>query len=298
VQTCDGNEVFQCASNGEEEVSRFSCGSDAYFESSCSESDTSGVGCSCEDDWDCPSFTNCEVGTCKGSGVEPTCTLPAVPFEDVLPSLEFRWGGENEAEPAAVGSPFPNSSQVLSTPLVANLTDDNDDGFINELDFPEVIFMSYSADPPHANAAIRAIHGGGDDKGADYFALCGSTHWFEGDDVDTGNCSNGDARARPGGGLAVGDLDYDGVPEIVVALEDGHLQILSNRGEIIHTSENAISIAQGAGGQDGDGVEDERFIGMDTDSMGFGLWGLMHKGCCPIFRLRCPGKQHRRQRFD
>ncbi len=253
AQRCDGNEVYQCTSNGEKEISAFSCGGDAYFQSTCAESDSNGVGCTCEDDWDCPSFTNCEVSTCKGSGVEPTCTLPAVPFEEVLPSLEFRWGGDTKAEPEAVGSPYPNSSQVLSTPLVANLTDDNDDGFINERDFPEVIFMTYpnNANDPHQNGMIRAVHGGGDSKGEDYFALCGDNHWFEGDDPNTGNCSNSDAVARPGGGLAVGDLNYDGVPEIVVELENGHLQILNNRGEIIHTSADKISIAQGDSGENG-----------------------------------------------
>src|SRR5690606_5076 len=144
-----------------------------------------------------------------------------------------------------------NSSQVLSTPLVANLTDDNGDGFINELDFPEVIFMTYPAtsSDPHLNGIVRAVHGGGENKGEDYFAVCGDEHWFEGDDPDTGDCSHGDSLTRPGGGLAVGDLDYDGVPEIVVALEDGRLQILNNRGEIIHTS-SPISIGQGASGED------------------------------------------------
>lgn len=250
TQRCDGDQVFQCPSNGGEEVTRFSCGGDAYFESSCQESDTSGVGCTCEDDWDCPSFTNCEVGTCKGSGVEPTCTLPAVPFEEVLPTLEFRWGGESEAAPEATGSPFPNSAQVLSTPLVINLTDDNDDGFINELDFPEVVFMSYPAeDAPHVNGTVRAVHGGGENKGQDYFALCGDQHWFEGDDIDTGNCANSAANSRPGGGLAAGDLDYDGVPEVVVPLEDGRLRILNNKGEIIHTSD-PILIGQNSPGAD------------------------------------------------
>ncbi len=245
VQRCQGNQVFACASNGSEEESRFSCGGDAYFESSCTESETSGVGCTCEDDWDCPSFTNCEVGTCKGSGVEPTCTLPAVPFEEVLPSLEFRWGGDSKDDPNAEKSPFPNSTQVLSTPLVVNLTDDNDDGFINELDFPEVVFMSFVSDPPHSNGTVRAVHGGGENKGMDYFALCGTDHWFEGDDLDTGNCANSSSLGRPGGGLAAGDLDYDGVPEIVVPLETGRLQILNNRGEIIHTSEQFFP-AQGS----------------------------------------------------
>lgn len=250
TQRCDGEQVFQCPSNGAEEVSRFACGSDAYFESTCETSDTSGVGCTCEDDWDCPSFTTCDVGTCKGSGIAPTCTLPAVPFEEVLPTPEIEWGGDGADDPVATGSPFPNSTQSISTPLVVNLTDDNDDGFINELDFPEILFITHVGDSPHQDGLVRAIHGGGETQGADYFALCGDEHWFEGDDIDTGDCANSAANARPGGGLAAGDLDYDGVPEIIVALDNGRLRILDNRGEIIHTSA-PIFIGQGAAGEDG-----------------------------------------------
>lgn len=249
VQHCDGEQVLRCTSNGGEEVPAFSCGSDAYFESTCAESETSGVGCSCEDDWDCPSFTTCDVGTCKGTGEAPTCTLPAVPFEEVLPDPEIEWGSQGADNPRADDSPYPNSTQSISTPLVVNLTDDNDDGFINELDFPEILFITHVGDSPHENGVVRAIHGGGELRGQDYFALCGNEHWFEGDDIDTGNCPNSDANVRPGSGLAAGDLNYDGVPEIVVALDDGRVRILDNRGAIIHTS-SQISIGQGASGSD------------------------------------------------
>ena len=36
-QRCDGNQVFQCASNGVEDVARFSCNGSAYFTSACDE---------------------------------------------------------------------------------------------------------------------------------------------------------------------------------------------------------------------------------------------------------------------
>ena len=267
IQRCDGEQVFVCPSNGGEEVSRFSCGSDAYFESTCEESATSGVGCSCEDDWDCPSFTTCDVNTCKGSGEAPTCTLPALPFEDVLPTPEIEWGSDGGVDPEATGSPYPNSTQSISTPLVVNLTDDNDDGFINELDFPEILFITHVGDNPHQDGVVRAIHGGGEVQGEDYFALCGDEHWFEGDDIDTGDCPDSESNARPGGGLAAGDLDYDGVPEIVVALDNGRLRILDNRGEIIHTSDQ-IFIGQGASGEDADAWEYPQVALANVDNQG------------------------------
>jgi hypothetical protein len=246
TQRCDGNQVFQCASNGGEDLARFSCSGNAYFSSACDEAASGGAGCTCQDDWDCPNFTECNAGTCQGTGVAPTCTLPALPFQDVLPTLEFRWGGDSNSSRNATGRPFPNYAQVSATPVVANLDDDNGDGLINELDFPEIVFMAYAGSDSgiHHSGAVRALHGGGPNRGQDYFALCGAKHWFEGQDVASATCGVDEGITRPAGGLAVGDLDYDGVPEIVLPTEAGTLQILDNRGQVISTS-SKLFIAQG-----------------------------------------------------
>lgn len=245
ARTCDGDDVIVCAQNGGEEEQAYTCESAGYFTSSCDDS-TAAAGCGCEDDWDCPQHTTCEAGTCVGRGTAPTCTLPPVAFEDVLPQLEFRWGGANTNDEEATGHPFAFAAQVATTPIVANLDDDNGDGKINEFDFPEILFISYVNDDPDQNGIVRAVHGGGPNKGNDYFALCGEAHWFEGDAL-TEDCSpnedgedHGYARARSAGTLAVGDLDADGFPEIVVPLEGGRLQILNNRGEIITTYESDL----------------------------------------------------------
>jgi hypothetical protein len=241
-RTCDGNDVLVCSSNGGESSPAYSCGSAGYYESECAETASAGTGCSCEDDWDCPEFTACEAGVCTGTGVAPTCSLPVKPFEDVLPTLEFHWGGTDSANKDAVGKPFAWSAQAGTTPIVINLDDDNGDGVANELDFPEIVFMTYHGDNPDDEGVVRAVHGGGPNKGGDMFALCGNERWFEGDPVAT-DCdptNAGDSRAaatgRASGGLAAGDLDGDGFPEIVFPLENGGLQILSNTGEIIATS--------------------------------------------------------------
>lgn len=239
---CDGDVLLACTSSGSGEESPYTCQSAGYFESSCGAADPNAVGCSCEGDWDCPEFTVCEVGLCKGTGVAPTCTLPPTSFEDVLPELEFRWGGLDEDNSEATGKAFPWSAQVASTPMVVNLDDDNGDGFVNELDFPEIVFMSYH-DEPDREGVVRAVHGGGPNKGQDYFALCNTQHWLEGEPVLT-DCNPADnsaesrsaANGRASGALAVGDLTGDGFPEIVVPLVSGALRILNNRGEILTTS--------------------------------------------------------------
>jgi hypothetical protein len=246
-----------CQSNGTP-GDAISCGSAGYYMSQCSADQAGSGSCTCEDDWDCPAFMTCEAGACTGTGVAPTCTLPATPFTDVLPAVEFSWGeGTTSAMPDAVGKAFPWSSQVVSAPLVINLDDDNGDGRADERDFPEILFMTHTGTNRDTDGIVRAVHGGGPNKGKDFFALCGKparpaappasygdaagSYWSEGAAVlsDCGTPADSMHRlglARPSGTLAAGDLDGDGFPEIVVPLEDKSFQILNNRGEVIYTS--------------------------------------------------------------
>jgi len=145
------------------------------------------------------------------------------------------------------------------TPTVANLDDDNGDGFIDEKDTPEIIFLAFEKYNVYTrNGVLRAIHGGGERKGEDYFASCG-----EGDGVGTANeerwtedafltngtgvlggivagdgtCDDDEADMDATAGIAVGDLNYDGIPEIVVVGESASepLYIYDNTGKRILT---------------------------------------------------------------
>ena len=276
TKTCGtGDTVRVCSSNGSP-GDPIKCESAGYFESACA-ADQAGAGaCTCEDDWDCPAYMTCEAGVCSGTGVAPTCTLPATPFSEVLPEIEFQWGGlrheyqndggednsnrpdvpGDDANDDAAGKAFPWSAQVVSVPLVINLDDDNGDGKADERDFPEILFISHYDTKRDTDGIVRAIHGGGPAKGQDFFALCGNparpatpaasyadangAYWSEGDAPLAGCADAGEARenglARSSGALAAGDIDGDGFPEIVVALEDKSFQILSNRGEVLFKS--------------------------------------------------------------
>lgn len=237
--TTDG-EVAECSSDGSGTSVRYRCGSDAYYTSTCTEDGVDAY-CPCRDDWDCPGFTVCDVDRCEGTGVAATCRLPPAPFTDVLPSLEpgFPWGGIDRGSRDAVGSPFPSSSQVVMTPLVANLDDDNGDGFIDERDFPEIIFMTFCGSSFRANGILRAVHGGGPARGGDFFATCGTTEWHEGDPLSI-SCSCATANLDPTSTAAVGDIDGDGIPEIIVAGEGDRLRIFSNTGVPLVTSSFTI----------------------------------------------------------
>lgn len=237
--TCIGEVLYECNANGGGQVEQYTCGSTSYFPSMCTNESPGHSICPCEDDWDCPSNTVCEAGECTGTGKAPTCTLPAVPFSQVLPTKEIQWGGTGSGSPAnnAVNAPFPVSAQVSMTPLVANLDDDNGDGLINELDFAEIIFMTYCGTDAAINGIVRAIHGGGPNKGKDYFAFAGPAVWHEGDPLNMAYaCANaiGNSTASP----AVGDIDGDGVPEIVVPSEILGFFILDNQGNQIMRADN------------------------------------------------------------
>lgn len=265
-QRCEGEAVQVCASNGGEFVTQITCGSAASFESRCSV-DGEQAYCPCEADWDCPAYTACIVGRCEGTGRAPTCTLEPAPFSEAIPSAEYgtrggHWGGKSLANVTAQeGTPFPESTQVVMTPAVANLTDDNGDGLINELDFPEIVFLTFceSVGPSRTlysvEGILRAIHGGGDRKGEDLFAACGKgLTWQAGDateGLDAAECPcstdvvSTPADLDPTAGVAVGDLDNDGSPEIVAMTQDERLRIFDRLGRFI--AESAALGAAGSG---------------------------------------------------
>lgn len=235
--SCLGVGLSVCADDGSTLALRYSCGSEAYFTSACTSMGTDAF-CPCEDDWDCPADTTCEAGRCAGTGQARTCAVPPVPFASVLPSQEIRWGGLSAANNVATGSPFPSSSQVSTTPLVVNLDDDNGDGLVNENDIPEIVFQTYCGTDVSTNGALRAIHGGGANRGRDFFATLGTTVWHEGQPIPTAPaCSTGTLDSTAG--VAAGDLDGDGLPELVTITENDGIAFYSNRGEPLGGSANS-----------------------------------------------------------
>jgi len=228
---CAGDLLQGCSPSGSGFVSRYACDPDGAGGSQCLDDGAGSAFCSCEDDWNCPSWTACEAGACVGTGEEPTCRLTPQPFTHVLPVAEITWGGTAD-DPRAAGAPFPDASQVVMTPLVINLDDDTGDGLIDERDYPEILFVTFrgAGHEYTSNGVLRAIHGGGPAKGADYFAVCGATTWHEGDPLDLA-CAYADAELDATAIPAAGDLDGDGRPEIVAVGEGDEILIFSNTGE-------------------------------------------------------------------
>ncbi len=106
------------------------------------------------------------------------------PVGEFDPVLEWEW-----TETAVNRS----SVNVMCAPAVANLTDDNADGRIDQKDIPDLVFNTFAGSEYNRNGTLRAISGDG------------SGEWFTITDYET----------TPGCSPAVGDIDGDGIPEII-----------------------------------------------------------------------------------
>ncbi len=85
------------------------------------------------------------------------------------------------------------SNQVMSQPIVCQLTDDNSDGAIDEADTPDIVLVSYGSSSYTTGGVLRAMSGDG-----------GAEHWSK-----TG------AGIQGTGGAACADIDGDGIVEII-----------------------------------------------------------------------------------
>ncbi|MFN7131890.1 MAG: thrombospondin type 3 repeat-containing protein, partial [Myxococcales bacterium] len=117
----------------------------------------------------------------------------------------------------------PTKVQVMTTPLVVNLTDDNGDGKIDENDVAEIVFTSFSFETNSAGTKIlgfgvlRAIRG---DTGEEVFTTVAT------------DSSGRDLRLNPAASLAAGDLDGDGKVEIVGLRWGGGLIAFDHTGKL------------------------------------------------------------------
>ena len=131
--------------------------------------------------------------------------------------------------------------QIMAAPVVANLTDDNGDGLIDDEDQPDIIFTAFAGGAYTSPGALVAI------SGAD-----GSTLWSL--------TSAGGYQPMSTGGVAVGDLDGDGRPSVVVSASGGLLAVdPSGAFEWFASVETSSYGCPAIGDMEGDGVAEVVF---------------------------------------
>jgi hypothetical protein len=187
----------QCVVPGNDCIDATDCPPDAYCEYSLGEMEKPPMcmgGVSLTPGKCLPSPPLCPDGVEPVEG-EPITCLPNCevkpPVDDFGIVLKAGWGGQ-------VVAPF--STDVMMTPIVIQLDDDNCDGKVNEKDIPEIVFSSFTSGGYYKQGTLHAIS------------------LIDGVFVDKFSVPN---VTQPGAGLAGADLDGDGIPEIVGCMNPG-----------------------------------------------------------------------------
>lgn len=176
----------------------------------------------CTSTRDCPDGSYCESTAmrCLPRAMGEACEyMPPVAMFETTEEWSWPVGGT----PAAM----PTHDQVMMAPMVANLTDDDGDGLIDQNDVPDVVFHTFAGSNYRADGILRAIRGND-----------GTEIWPTGDPG---------YRTSPGGEIAIAELDAASEgPEILacspsnsVARTPGHLMLLSAAGTLIRRFDTA-----------------------------------------------------------
>ncbi|MAQ14907.1 MAG: hypothetical protein CMN30_08940 [Sandaracinus sp.] len=241
-------------------------------------------GAECAGNSDCADGEYCEptVGRCLPRNTSGETCEYRPDFEEFTLTEEWSWEEDLEVLPA--------HDQVMMAPMVANLTDDNGDGVIDENDIPDVVFATFTGSDYWSNGVLRAVSG---DDGRRLWPTTEPGYRVNGGsdlaiaDVDPTSpgpevivCTEAfrpgvmGALATPGylmlvaadgtelrrfdtppnevrcrfAGPAVGDMNRDGVPEIVVGNS-----IAQGDGTVVGTIAGGFSQYAALSDLDGDG---------------------------------------------
>ncbi len=174
-----------------------------------------------------------EPGGPYGVATDAACTVDP-PVGGFSPVVEWSWRDNTG---------YPGYDDIMSTPSVGNLTDDNGDGLIDAADIPDIVFTSFANGGYTSPGTLTAISGDGS-----------GTHWSIYD--------AGGYHVYASGGVAIGDIDADGLPEVCTAGVEAAVVCV-----------NADGTFKWAGGTEVYYVGSPAFADIDGDGLSEVIWG-------------------------
>ena len=152
-------------------------------------------------------------------GAPLVCDMPPAGFEgpdDPNCDIEPQVGAFNPVAEwsKSTWSMGPTFTQVMAAPIVVSLTDDNADGKINDLDVPDIVFSTFAGGGYSSPGWLRAVSGN-DGK----------------EILNIGNQSINGAS-----GVAGGDIDGDGIVELIAVTNGGVAKAFEHDGTLKWTS--------------------------------------------------------------
>ncbi len=134
------------------------------------------------------------------------------PPGDFAPGLDCAWNGPSAAQP------YQNYNDVVMTPVVVNLTDDNADNAVDLDDIPDIAFVSYRLQEDgccNSQGVLRVLSGG---CNADATM---TEHYSVGAAEIQADIGMAGVWLDNSGGLAAGDIDADGSVDLVATTQNG-----------------------------------------------------------------------------
>lgn len=155
-------------------------------------------------------------------GGDDGCVLLPQPGQ-FNPQLDCSWDGP------PVNDPYPSHDDVVSTPVVINLTDDNNDNKVDLDDVPDIAFISYPYQQQgccNATGVLRIVSGQCNQDGTMLQHYSVGTNELQADLGISG------LHFDNSGHIAAGDIDADGSPDLVATLRGGGTIALEKNGKV------------------------------------------------------------------
>lgn len=138
-------------------------------------------------------------------------------------TLDVEWASADHTY--STGSTY---TRIMMQPVVGQLSDDNGDGAIDDLDNPDIAYTTFSGSAYSSAGYLRVVSGDGSGEILSVATVTYGGHSY---------------AVASSGGVAIGDIDGDGHPEIVTITITGQPIVLNEDGTVQWASQTGTGSA-------------------------------------------------------